>query len=113
MTPETINKLEEIFALGGTDQEACFYADISHQTLYNYQEKCPEFVDRKEALKLRPILMARRTVVENITESYDNAMDYLSRKRKAEFSNRQEVTGADGVPLTITFDGVFNNANGK
>lgn len=54
MTDATIKKLDEAFAIGCSDEEDCFYADISKQTLYTYQENPPEFVDRKEALKQRP-----------------------------------------------------------
>jgi hypothetical protein len=99
MTKETIDKLEEIFALGGTDKEACFYANISHQTLYDYQNIHPEFIERKEALKETPVLKARRAVVAKVGESYTSAMDYLSRKKKDEFSLRQELTGKEGEPL--------------
>jgi hypothetical protein len=100
MTESVINKLEEVFAIGGTDKEACFYADISHQTLYDYQEKHPEFVERKEALKQRPVLKARQTVVKAL-DNPEDARWFLSRKMKKEFSERQELTGADGGKLTI------------
>lgn len=95
MSKETIAKLEEVFSLGGSDSEACFYANISKQTLYNYQEKNPEFVDRKEALKEKPILKARQTVVKALDDPKD-AQWFLERKRKEEFSLRQEVTGPEG-----------------
>jgi len=98
MTDDTIKKLEEVFALGGSDSEACFYANISKQTLYNYQKEHPEFVDRKEALKEKPILKARQTVVKALDDPKD-AQWFLERKRKEEFSLRQEVTGADGELL--------------
>jgi len=100
MSKETIAKLEEVFALGGSDSEACFYANISKQTLYNYQEKNPEFVDRKEALKEKPILKARQTVVKALDDPKD-AQWFLERKRKEEFSLRQEVTGAEGKELKL------------
>ena len=100
MTPETVNKLEEVFGIGGSDEEACFYADISKQTLYNYQKKYPEFVDRKEALKKRPILKARKTVVDKLSESYQNAMDYLKRKQRLEFGDNVDLT-TDGEKLAI------------
>ena len=100
MTPQTISKLEEIYSLGGTDEEACFYADIAPATLYKYQEKCPDFVERKEALKLNPILKARRTVVEKLNESYINAIDYLKRKRKQEFGDNIDVMSG-GKPFPI------------
>jgi hypothetical protein len=50
MTPEIIAKLEYVFALGGTDKEACLYADIGLETLYNYQRNHPEFAERKALL---------------------------------------------------------------
>lgn len=102
MTPETISKLEEVFAMGGTDEEACFFADIAPATLYNYQNECPEFLERKEALKLNPILKARRVAVEKLGESYQNAMDYLKRKRKKEFGDSTDVTSG-GEPITVSW----------
>jgi hypothetical protein len=99
MTPDTLNKLEEVFALGGTDKEACFYAGISHQTLYDYQKDHPEFVERKGALKETPILKARRTVVSAVEKNPSDAQWYLERKAKAEFAARKELTGANGDPL--------------
>lgn len=103
MTTETLNKLEEVFAIGGTDKEACFYANISHQTLYDYQKDHPEFVERKEALKEKPILKARQTIVKGLEEA-DNAKWYLERKMKKEFASRSEVTGANGEPLQISVE---------
>ena len=91
MTPKTIGKLEEAFSWGCTDKEATFYAGIHIDTLYEYQKKNPEFVDRKNALKENPILLAKQTVVNKMTESYGNAMDYLSRKRKDEFGQKNTV----------------------
>lgn len=112
MTPDTIRKLEEAFAIGCTDKEACFYANISHETLYKYQLVNPEFVERKEALKEKPILLARQTVVKKLTESYSNAMDFLSRKRKSEFSQRQELTGEEGQAIKIEVSEAIAKKNG-
>lgn len=98
ITPEIINKLEEVFAIGGTDNEACFYADIGKTTLYNYQQDHPEFVERKEALKERPILKARQTVVKAL-DNPQQAQWFLERKVKNEFASRSELTGKDGKDL--------------
>lgn len=49
-----------------TDEMACRYAGISHQTLYNYCKKNPEYVEHKEALKLTPDLKAQRTLVGDV-----------------------------------------------
>ena len=100
MTPEKLKKLEEVFAIDGTVQEACFYADITHTTYYNWLEKKPELVERFEALRNRPILKARQTVVKSL-ETPSGAQWYLQRKRKAEFSERTEVTGADGAAIQV------------
>ena len=92
MTPDVIAKLEEAFAWGCTDREACLWADIGFQTLYNYQEKHPEFVERKEALKEKPILLARKAVVNAIKKGDRiTAMAYLDRKKKDEFSTKTET----------------------
>ena len=101
MNAETIKKLEEAFAIGASDGEACFYADISHQTLYTYQEDNPEFLERKNKLKERPVLLARQTVVKSLESNPDMAMKYLERKRRKEFATKQEVDAHVEGQLTI------------
>lgn len=96
MTKETISKLEQAFAYGASDKEACFYAGISHESLYKYQKQHPEFTDRKEALKEQPILAAREKVVKEIRNDVKAAQWYLERKRKDEFGTRTEI-GVDMV----------------
>lgn len=96
MTEIVLGKLNEAFAIGASDKEACFYADISPDTLYDYQLKNPKFIQRKEALKERPVLLARQTVLKAIESDPLTARWYLERRRKDEFSSRQELTGADG-----------------
>lgn len=111
MTDSVVEKLEYAFALGCSDEEACFYADIHKQTLYNYQDKTPGFIDRKQALKSRPIFVARESVVKGLRNP-DLALKFLERKAKSEFSLRQELTGADGKDLPTPIlggQGVSNN----
>jgi hypothetical protein len=91
ITDEVLRKLEEAFALGCTDLEACFYADISKTAFYEYQKDNPEFADRKEQLKQRPILLARTTVVKEIQEKGELALKFLERKAKAEFSPSADI----------------------
>jgi hypothetical protein len=105
MTPETINKLEYAFALGCSDKEACCYADICHQVLYNYQNKHPEFVERKQQLKQWPFLKARKAVIRDFEEKGggDLALKFLERRKKSEFSLRQEHEISEHR-ITITQD---------
>lgn len=98
VTPEVLQKLEEVFALGGSDKEASFYAGISPATLYNYQNEHPEFVERKEALKEKPILKARQALVKGLDDP-DRALRFLERRKRDEFAVRTENTGAEGKDL--------------
>jgi len=95
MTEATVNKLEEAFAFGCSDIEACLFAGISKQCLYNYQHKNPEFIDRKEMLKKTPVMIARKTVVDDLETNPDMALKYLERKNKKEFSLRTENLNAE------------------
>lgn len=98
MTPDVLHKLEEAFAIGCSDSEACSYADIAMSTLYSYQEKNPSFSERKEQLKEKPILKAKNTIVKALNEP-EHAKWYLERKKKNEFAQRSELTGKDGKDL--------------
>lgn len=100
----TLKKLEDAFSNGGTDREACFLANISQQTLYNYQKEHPEFIERKESLKDMIKFQAKQRVKEAIIaeKTCDTAKWYLERKGKDEgFSPRTEVTGKDGKDLQV------------
>src|SRR6187399_3578722 len=82
MTDEVLRKLEEAFSMGCTDIEACLFADISKTTLYDYQKENPDFTERKEELKERPILLARTTVINSLEKDVNSAWRYLERKDK-------------------------------
>jgi hypothetical protein len=98
MTPDTVKKLEEVFALDGTVAEACFYAEISRETYYTWIEKNKELSDRFEALRQRPFLKARQTIVKSL-DNPQYAFTYMAKKKKDEFSDRTELTGANGANL--------------
>jgi hypothetical protein len=92
MTELVIGKLESVFAIDGTVEEACAFADISEDAFYDYQKKSPKFAERIKRLRLKPILKARNTIVQKLGNNYGNAMDYLKRKRKLEFGDNIDVT---------------------
>jgi hypothetical protein len=95
MTPEVLQELKDAFLLGCTDEEACYAADISTSSLYNYQNEHPEFLDKKNKWKKRPVYLARKCVVDNVSGDKDLALKFLERKNKKEFSLRQENINAD------------------
>ena len=86
-----LSKLEEAFAMGCTDIEACLFADIGTATLYLYQKKHPEFIERKAELKETPVLKARNTVINSLEDDTGTAKWYLERKRKDEFGANQKI----------------------
>lgn len=98
MTPETLDKLRQAYLIGANDREAYGYADISHETFYNYIEKHPEFREQITKWQEEPILKAKTTVVKNLDKDVKNAQWYLERKRKDEFSIKTEVDA------TVTID---------
>lgn len=113
--PEKLLKLEQAFAQGNNDVNACAYAEITERQLYYYcHDINPEFVVRKEQLKTKPILAALQTVVKAVTgySEIDGkgvkrtikpdvgvSQWYLERKLKKEFSTRTELTGGEGKDL--------------
>lgn len=101
LTPEMKSKIEEVAALDGSVKEMAYYCDVSHQTIYNWFEEDPELFERVERLRERPILKARQTISKSL-ETPQGAQWYLARKKKKEFSERIEQTGADGEPLAVT-----------
>ena len=101
MTPITIGKLDEAFAMGCTDIEACLFAGIHQDTLYAYQRKNPEYIKRKAALKETPVLKARKTIENALEEDQNTAKWYLERKLKDELGTNQktevEITNIEDV----------------
>lgn len=101
MTPENIRKLEQAFAYDCSIDEACLFAGITPPTYYKWLKKNPKLVKRFEALRNTPVLHARGRVVTGIKESYSNAMDYLSRKKKSEFSTKDGSAAPPSEPAKI------------
>lgn len=100
LNQDVLNKLEEAFLLGCTDTEACLMAGISHQTLYNWQNANPEFLERKTKLKANPIIEARQSLKKAIKRGDGKlSLAYLERKVKDELSLRTEHSGLNGEPI--------------
>ena len=99
MTKTLLAKLEEAFAFGCSDEEACLYADIQPSTMYRYQEDHPEFKERKARLKQNPILEARKSVITGMKDNPRLALDFLKARKSDEFSERKQLDhqGADEI----------------
>ncbi|MDD2578235.1 MAG: hypothetical protein PHP96_02520 [Candidatus Dojkabacteria bacterium] len=95
----TVKKLEDAFIVGATVLEACFNANISKQTYYNWVEENPELLDRFELLKQSPILKARKTIVKALENDPKIAMRFLERKLKDEFGYKDSEDSRDSKEI--------------
>jgi len=91
LNKDTVKKLEEVFAIDGSVEEACYYANVSRQSFYTWIKDDPKLKKNLDRLRNRPVLKARQTVNKGIGESYQNAMDYLKRKKKLEFGDTNKI----------------------
>ena len=106
----TLRILDEAFANGATDIQACFIAKISTESLYAYQREHPEYTERKQALKDMIAYQAKQVVKEDIMNSKtETAKWYLERKDK-EFKQRTDIT-TDDKSLTVNLDSIIANKN--
>lgn len=92
LTPENRLKLFEAAALDASVEEMAYFCDVTFQTVYNWFKEDEELFEEIQRLRERPVLAARKAAVEKSTESYQNAMDFLKRKRKKEFGDGIDVT---------------------
>ena len=91
-----LTKLEQVWAIGGSDIEAYSYAEITDQSYYRYLRAFPKIREKRDQLKQKPILAARMTIANNLQIDPDVAKWYLERKRKDEFSTKTEVEVNEG-----------------
>ena len=91
-TESVLQKLEDEFKKGHSDEEACLIAGIAMSSLYNYQKEHPEFLEKKRILKTHPSSLAREIIYDKLVHGdSDMAKWYAERKMKDEFSVKQET----------------------
>lgn len=89
---QIVSKLEETAALDASLEESLFYADISEASYYRYLKAHPDFEVYLKRLRNKPVLKARKIVMRKMGQNYQNAMDYLRRKKRKEFGDSVDVT---------------------
>lgn len=107
---DVVTKLEDAFRVGANNTEACFYAGISTRTLARYEEKHPEFSQRKEGLKSQLLLAAKQKIATQILDKKDaNTGDAwrLLEKKDPEMKPVQKIehtgtiaSGSEGIEMT-------------
>lgn len=108
----TVKKIEEALAMDCSIEEVCLMANISKQTFYNWQNSFPELKERFDLLRATPFLKARDTIIKSL-DNPQHAFEYMKRKKKNEFSERLEQTGADGKDLPTPIIKLENNVQGN
>lgn len=93
-TPECMASIKQAASIGASNEEIAHYAEISKQTLYNWQDWTPLFRKFIEHFKEKPILKARQTITGSLDKD-DNAKWYLERKTRGEFANQQKNYNAE------------------
>lgn len=99
VTPDKLAMLEEAYAYGATDAEACLHAGVTKGALDYYQEKFPEFKTRKEELRETPNFTARKTLIDALKTDPDLALKYLERKKADEFAPTNKVKNTIEIEL--------------
>ncbi len=110
-----LSLLRQAWSLDCPDAEASALANISPASLSRYLSTHPEVAEQKEALKLKPFLSARNTIIKGIVDGdKDTARWYLERKRKREFSTLQQVEiGEQGTYRELSDTELAQIAAGK
>ena len=93
----TLQKLEDAFSLGMSDESACAYVEIATTTLYSYQTANPEFKERKAMLKRKPNVKAFQTVVDSLGNP-THAWRWLEKKEE-DFVPKTEVKHTGAVEM--------------
>jgi len=80
---EMVNKLESIFKIGGTVEQALSYAGISKETYYNWTEKHPEFLTKMQSARTYADIVAKNIVVDSMIKDKDvNTAKWWLEKRE-------------------------------
>lgn len=91
LTDELVKKLEWAFSIGASIPEACFHADITVVTYYNWKKENEELFNRFDELRHNPILKAKLATYKGLDDP-EFALKYLTKKKRDEFGDRLDLT---------------------
>lgn len=100
---EVLTILEDFFKLGCSVSKACDYAGIPRTTVQTWIDNDEELRLKITAWQNELNIAARRTLANALKKkknpSVSTAFEWLGKKEKDEFSERKEITGANGEDL--------------
>lgn len=92
-TEEVVNKLENIFKVGGNVEEAISYAGISKQTYYNWIEADESFLTKMESARHYADIVAKNVVIDAIVKDRDlGTAKWWLEKREFSNANNTQVS---------------------
>lgn len=102
---KVLSDLKYAFSSDYTDEEACRYARISKDSYYRWRNESDDFCHEMDVAKDFVFKMAKDLLKNKVAEGdHDAAKWLLERRKKREYSLRQELTGGDGTPLVMKWE---------
>jgi hypothetical protein len=92
LTETVVSKLEQAFAIGANDSQACSYAGISRQTFYANLKKDSEFRDKIEAQKEKLALKAKQELAKLIQGGDRTTILWYLERAERQKNNPDEMT---------------------
>lgn len=86
-----LTNIQPYLEVGCTLHEACLHAVTPYTTVIDYVNKDDEVRNKIERMQNVPILKARESLLGGIETSPELALKFLERKKKDEFSLRNET----------------------
>lgn len=100
---EYLTNIEEYLKYGCSLPEACLHGEVPYTTVKDYYDKDETVRKKIDRLKNHAILVARKSVVEDMETDAALALKYLERKVKGEFSTQTNYDHSGDVTIhTIT-----------
>lgn len=82
-------------------KDTCIYAGIPESTYYLRRSTDKKLLEEIEAAERYLFLAAKRTLARGAMENPQMAAQRLKMREKKVYSERTEITGEDGEPITM------------
>ena len=101
-SPERLSRLTTALSAGNTRKDSCAYAGISEDTLQYWMKTRPGFAE--EVTEAEAGAAVRNVAIVSWAANngvWQAAAWWLERRRKADWAQRTEHTGADAGPVKV------------
>ena len=103
-TPECISKLEEIFKIDWTVEEACLSAGVSTVQYYEHLKADKDFANKMRSAQLYPYIYAKKTLIK----SMDSENEQIKQKGAVEFLKRRDRRYSDKIDSSVELEWNMN-----